>query len=109
VNRPWKVEAPSFHLSVSVWPLRPRTSKPSRRVKSVPTSKPVPKIRQSSSYSRPLATTTPRSVMRSTPLPWVSTRCTFGRLKVSRYWSWKHGRLQNWLYQGFSASAVAGP
>ena len=39
--------------------------------------------------------------MRSTPWPCVSTRCTLGRLKVSRYWSWKQGRLQNWLYQGF--------
>ena len=36
------------------------------------------------------------SVMRSTPLPWVSTSVTFGRLNVSRYSSWKHGRLQNW-------------
>ena len=107
VNRPWKVLAPSFHFSVNVRPLRPVTSKPSRRVKSVPTSKPVPKIRQSSAYSLP-ATTTPRGVMRSTPWPNVSTRCTLGRLKVGRYWSWKQGRLQNWLYQGFSASAVAG-
>ncbi len=30
-----------------------------------------------------------------------------GRLKLSRYSSWKHGRLQNALYQGFSAAAAA--
>jgi hypothetical protein len=43
---------------------------------------------QSSSYSAPLATM-PRSVMRSTPRPSVSTSVTFGRLKVCRYSSWK--------------------
>ena len=34
------------------------------------------------------------AVMRSTPLPWVSTRVTLSRLNVCRYSSWKHGRLQ---------------
>ena len=63
---------------------------------------------QSTSYSMPLATT-PRSVIRSTPLrSLTSTRCTLGRLKVARYSSLKVGRLQNWRYQGFSDSAVAG-
>ena len=38
----------------------------------------------------------------------VSTSVTFGRLKVGRYSSLKVGRLQNWRYQGFSASAVFG-
>ena len=55
---------------------------------------------QSTSYSLP-ATTTPFSVMRSTPLPSVSTRCVPGALKACRYSSWKHGRLQSWRYQAF--------
>ena len=42
----------------------------------------------------------------STPRPSVSTSFTFGRLKVSRYSSWKQGRLHHCRYQGFSASAV---
>ena len=46
--------------------------------------------------------------MRFTPRPSVSISSTFGRLNVSRYSSWKHGRLQNWRYQGLSASAVLG-
>ena len=41
------------------------------------------------------------------PLPWVSTRWTFGRLNDGRYSLWKHGRLHMNMYQGFSASAVA--
>ena len=50
-----------------------------------------------------------RLVMRSTPLPSVSIRWTFGAVEASagtRRGS--TGRLQNWRYQGFSASAVAG-
>ena len=43
---------------------------------------------------------------RSTPRPLVSTSVTFGRLKVGRYSSLNVGRLQNWRYHGFSASAV---
>ena len=38
---PCRVDAPSFHFSVNVRPSRPMISQPARRVKSVPTSKPV--------------------------------------------------------------------
>src|SRR5215469_16848927 len=60
---------------------------------------------QSTSYSTP-ATITPRSVIRSTPWPFVSINLTLGRLKVGRYSSLKVGRLHQWPYQGLSASAV---
>jgi hypothetical protein len=62
---------------------------------------------QSSWYSRP-ATTTPAAVIRSTPLPSVSTRWVFGRLNACRYSSWKHGRLHSWRYQALSLPAVSG-
>ena len=62
---------------------------------------------QSTSYSTP-ATTTPVSVMRSTPLPSVSTRWVPGSLKACRYSSWKHGRLHSWRYQAFRLCAVVG-
>jgi hypothetical protein len=55
----------------------------------------------------PAAATTPVSVMRSTPLPSVSTRKVPGSLKASRYSSWKHGRLHSWRYQAFSRCAVS--
>ena len=61
---------------------------------------------QSSWYSLP-ATTTPFSVIRSTPLPSVSTRCVPGMLNACRYSSWKHGRLQSWPYQALSLPAVS--
>ena len=53
-------------------------------------------------------TTTPVSVIRSTPLPSVSTRCVPGTLKACRYSSWKHGRLHSWRYQALSFWAVVG-
>ncbi len=62
---------------------------------------------QSSGYDRP-ATTTPSAVIRETPWPSVSTRCVFGRLKASRYSSWKQGRLHSCRYQAFSPAAVTG-
>src|SRR5215813_2125026 len=78
-----------------------------RRVYAVPTSNPVAKIRQSTSYSTP-STTTPCSVTRSTPFPFVSTNFTLGRLKVGRYSSLKVGRLHHCPYQALRASAVCG-
>ena len=62
---------------------------------------------QSSSYSRPAATT-PVAVICSTPLPSVSTRWVFWLLKACRYSSWKHGRLHSWRYQALSLLAVPG-
>ena len=104
---PCKVRGPFPHFSLSCCPFRPKMSYPARRVYPVPTSNPVANTMQSTSYSTPPATT-PFSVMRSTPLPSVSTRVTLGKLKVGRYSSWKQGLLQNCRYQGFKASAVAG-
>ena len=63
---------------------------------------------QSTSYSWP-ATTTPVSVIRSTPLPSVSTRWVLGWLKACRYSSWKHGRLHSWRYQALSPGGVGVP
>ena len=84
VCMPCSVDRPLDHLRVRVTPSTPRTSKPARLEKSVLVSKPVAKIRQSSSVSRPPATT-PRSVIASTPRPAVSTRVTLGWLKACRY------------------------
>ena len=42
------------------------------------------------------------SVIRSTPLPSVSTRWAPGSLNACRYSSWKQGRLQSWRYHAFS-------
>ena len=61
---------------------------------------------QSTAYSAP-ATTTPRSLMRSTPLPSVSTSVVFGELNACRYSSWKQGRLHSWRYQALSFCAVS--
>src|SRR6185436_983190 len=99
VVSPCSVRSPPDQRSDSVTPPRPTMSYPARRVYDVPTSKPVAKIRQSTSYSLPFATT-PRSVSACTPLPFVSTSSTFDRLYVCRYSSWKHGRLQNCRYHG---------
>src|SRR3984957_10544593 len=61
---------------------------------------------QSTSYSTS-ATTTPFSVIRSTPLPSVSISRTPGALNAWRYSSWKHGRLQSCRYQALSFCAVS--
>ncbi|CAB5027408.1 unannotated protein [freshwater metagenome] len=104
---PCNVCAPSAHRPLRCMPLRPCGSKPRRWSRSVVTSKPDAKIKRSTGCSTPL-TTTPVSVMRSTPWPSVSTSCTFGRLNAGRYSSWKQTRLQFLPYQALSLSAVAG-
>ena len=104
---PCSVAMPPAHFCDSVLPSVPCNSNPERLAKLLDTSNPVAKMRQSSGYSRPLATTAV-SVIDSTPRPRVSTSVTFGRLNTSRYSSWKHGRLQKRLNHGCSACAVAG-
>src|SRR5215470_6573239 len=106
LRKPWYVRIPLAQASARDTPLRPYIVNSARRVYAVPTSNPVAKIRQSTSYSTP-STTTPCSVTRSTPFPLVSTNFTLGRLKVGRYSSLKVGRLHHCPYHGLSASAVA--
>jgi hypothetical protein len=102
-----QVDTPSFHLSVRVRPLRPRTSKPSAagevgaHLEAGGEDQAVELVFLAVHHHAVLG-----DPLHALAL--VSTRCTLGRLKVGRYSSWKQGRLQNWLYQGFSASAVAG-